>query len=100
MLDIVRANPGCRVGELCEHFEMSRIGAMKHLAVLEDAELVLSRKEGRVRQLYVNAVPLQLIHDRWVTDWSAVWAEQLTGLKHRVEAAGSCSERQQQKEAG
>lgn len=89
MLDILRSNPGARVGEVCEHFEMSRIGAMKHLRVLEDAGLVVSRKDGRTRRLYVNAAPIQMIHDRWTSDWSALWAAEITGIKHRVEAAAT-----------
>jgi len=67
---------------------MSRIGAMKHLRVLEVARLVLSRKEGRTRRLYVNAAPIQMIHDRWTSEWSALWASEVTQLKYRVEAAG------------
>ncbi len=87
MLDIIRSNPGCGVCELCEQFEMSRIGAMKHLRLLEEARLVLSQKEGRVRRLYVNAAPIQMIHDRWISEWSALWAPEVTQLKYRVEAA-------------
>ncbi len=85
MLDIVRANPGCVVGELCEQFDMSRIGAMKHLRVLEQARLVVSVKEGRCRRLYVNATPIQMIHDRWTSEWSALWASEMTQIKYRVE---------------
>jgi len=85
MLDIIRASPGCGVGEVCERFDMSRIGAMKHLRVLEEARLVLSRKEGRTRRLYVNAAPIQMIHDRWMSAWSALWASEVTQLKYRVE---------------
>jgi len=86
MLDIVRAAPGCSVGELCENFEMSRIGAMKHLRMLEDSGLVTSHKEGRVRRLRVNAVPIQMIYDRWTSEWSALWASEMTGIKYRVES--------------
>ena len=59
---------------------------MKHLAVLEAADLVISSKEGRVRKLYFNAVPIQLIYDRWTTEYSAYWSENLTRIKYRVEA--------------
>ena len=89
MLDIVKAQPGCSVGEVARHFEISRIAVMKHLGVLEDAGLLLSVKQGRTRRLHVNAVPLQLIHDRWTTEWSALWAAQLTDLKHRVESGAA-----------
>lgn len=86
MLDIIRAKPGSGVCEVCEHFDMSRIGAMKHLRVLEEAQLVVSRKEGRLRRLYVNAAPIQMIHDRWIGEWSALWASEMTQVKYRVEA--------------
>jgi len=86
MLDLLRAQPGACVGEVCTQFEMSRIGAMKHLGVLEDAGLVVSRTEGRKRLLYVNAVPIQMIHDRWISDWSSLWAHEITSIKHRAES--------------
>jgi DNA-binding transcriptional ArsR family regulator len=89
MLDRLRGEPGTCVGDLCERFEMSRIGAMKHLRVLEEAGLVVSRTEGRKRLLYVNAVPIQMIYDRWISDWSALWAREITDLKYRAEAAGT-----------
>ena len=59
---------------------------MKHLRVLEDANLIVSRKEGRTRKLFFNAVPIQLIYDRWTTEYSALWAERLTRVKYTVEA--------------
>lgn len=86
MLDILRAKPGAAVGEVCEQFEMSRIGAMKHLRILEDAGLVASKTEGRKRLLYVNAVPIQMIYDRWISDWSSLWAQEITAIKYRAEA--------------
>lgn len=86
MLDVLRAEPGASVGEVCEHFEMSRIGAMKHLRILEEAGLVVSRTEGRKRLLYVNAVPIQMIYDRWISDWSSLWAHEITGIKYRAES--------------
>ena len=89
MLDRLRAEPGACVGDLCEPFDMSRIGAMKHLRILEEAGLVLSRTAGRQRLLYVNAVPIQMIHDRWISDWSSLWAREITALKYRVEGAGA-----------
>ena len=93
MLDVIRAEPGCAVGDVCARFDMSRIGAMKHLRVLEDANLVISQKEGRSRRLYVNAAPIQMIHDRWTSEWSALWAAGVTQLKYRVESGGSASTR-------
>lgn len=89
MLDLLRANPGASVGVVCEQFDMSRIGAMKHLRVLEEAGLVLSRSEGRMRLLYVNAVPIQMIYDRWISDWSSLWAHEITEIKYRAESGGA-----------
>lgn len=86
MLDLVRSNPGLPVGEVCEPFEMSRIGAMKHLNILEAAGLIVSRPEGRSRLLFVNAAPIQMIYDRWISDWSSLWAHEITAIKHRAES--------------
>jgi len=87
ILDIVKAEPGCSVVRVCRHFDVSRIAVMKHLKVLEEAGLVLSEKEGRVRHLYFNAAPIQMIYERWTTAYSAEWAGRLTEFKRAVEAA-------------
>lgn len=89
MLDLVRGQPGVRVGEVCEPFDMSRIGAMKHLNILEAAGLIVSRVEGRTRLLFVNAIPIQMIYDRWISDWSSLWAHEITAIKYRAEAGAT-----------
>ena len=86
MLDIVRHQPGCRVVDLSGHFDVSRIAVMKHLKVLEEAQLIVSRKQGRRRELFFNAVPIQLIYDRWTTEYSQLWAQRATDIKFRAEA--------------
>jgi len=86
ILDILKAHPGSAVNDVCAHFETSRIAVMKHLRVLEAADLVHSEKEGRVRHLYFNAIPIQFIYDRWTTEYSALWAERMTRLKYRIES--------------
>lgn len=86
MLDIVKAKPGIAVGALAREFDVSRIAVMKHLAVLEEGNLIVSEKEGRVRRLYVNAVPIQMIHERWTTEYSAYWASHVTRIKYLAEA--------------
>ncbi|MCA9107549.1 MAG: helix-turn-helix transcriptional regulator [Planctomycetales bacterium] len=91
MLDIVRSMPGCSVTDVCKYFDMSRIAVMKHLAILEEAQLIIPRKQGRVRELYMNVVPLQLIYDRWTTEYSSFWATQATDLKFLVESGSSLS---------
>ena len=87
MLDLIKAQPGVAVGELARHFDVSRIAVMNHLAVLERARLVLSEREGRTRKLYLNPVPIQLIHERWTSEFSALWASRLTKIKYAAEAA-------------
>ncbi len=85
MLDIVGDDPGCSVADVCRHFDVSRIAVMKHLNVLERAGLLISEKKGRQRCLYFNTVPIQLIHERWTTEYSALWAGKLTALKYELE---------------
>jgi len=87
IIDLVMAAPGCNVGEVSRSFDVSRIAVMKHLAVLEDAGLVISEKKGRSRQLYFNAVPIQMIYERWTDKFSALWAGKLTAFKARMEQA-------------
>jgi predicted transcriptional regulator len=86
LLDIVKESPGCSVNDVCAYFNTSRIAVMKHLRVLERSELIQSRKKGRTRHLFFNAIPIQLIYDRWTTDYSALWAGHMTKIKHRVES--------------
>lgn len=85
MLDLVLAHPGCGVNQVAAHFSMSRVGVLKHLRVLEAAELLLSEKDGRVRRLYFNAVPLQLIHERWSDRYGALFAGRMAAVKARIE---------------
>ena len=80
-----KKKPGCSVGEVARRFETSRIAVMKHLRVLEEADLIVSRKEGRTRRHYVNAAPIQMIYDRWTTEWSALWGGRLAEVTYRVE---------------
>jgi predicted transcriptional regulator len=87
ILDLVSAAPGCRVEEVSRQFATSRIAILKHLRVLEQADLLHSEKVGRERHLFFNAVPIQQIHERWTTEFSAHWAGELTQLKRAVEAA-------------
>jgi DNA-binding transcriptional ArsR family regulator len=93
MLDIVRDTPGCSVAHVARHFDVSRIAVMKNLAVLEEAGLVISEKQGRVRHLYFNAAPIQQIHERWTTEYSAHWASRLTEFKRMVESKVSDGEK-------
>ncbi len=91
MLDNINDSPGITVGELAQAFDVSRIAVMKHLRVLEQANLIISRKDGRVRKLYFNTVPIQQIYERWTNEYSAMWSNQLTQIKFAAEkrAAGN-----------
>jgi DNA-binding transcriptional ArsR family regulator len=64
---------------------MTRFGVMKHLRVLEEAGLVRTRKHGREKLHFLNAVPIRLIHDRWVSKYAEPWAATLSGLKTHLE---------------
>ncbi len=85
MLDIVKECPGIGVGAVAGEFDVSRIAVMKHLSVLEQANLLVSEKDGRSRRLYFNAVPIQMIHDRWTSEYSAYWSGNLTRIKYLAE---------------
>jgi DNA-binding transcriptional ArsR family regulator len=98
MLDIVKASPGCSVNDVADQFPISRIAVMKHLRVLEEAGLLRSEKHGRTRQLRFNAAPIQMIYDRWKTEFSRYWASRLTRIKYAVEDHNS--EDQDQSQSG
>lgn len=85
MLDIVRNEPGCSVGAVASRFDVSRIAVMRHLTVLEEAGLIISDKRGRTRHLYMNAVPIQMIHDRWTSEYSVLWSGRMLDIKYLAE---------------
>lgn len=88
ILDLLRAAPAT-TGQVAAAFEISRIAVMRHLSVLADAGLVVSRKRGRERRHYINAVPLIGIEDRWVEPLPAAWARTLRRLAEHVERGPS-----------
>ncbi|NWG17186.1 MAG: SRPBCC domain-containing protein [Chloroflexi bacterium] len=85
LLDALFAKDGQSLGELCEHIQMTRFGVMKHLQVLEEAGLVVTQKVGREKRHYLNAVPIQMVYDRWVNKYMQPWANALTRLKSIIE---------------
>jgi DNA-binding transcriptional ArsR family regulator len=89
VLDVLKSEPGSNVNGVCAHFdaEMTRFAVMKHLAVLEAAGLVIAEREGRDKRLWFNPVPIQWIHERWTTEFSAYWSARLTRLKYAAEGA-------------
>ena len=97
IMDVLKARPGIAVGELAQEFDVTRIAVMNHLAVLEDAGLVVSQKDGRTRRLHLNAAPIQMINDRWLDDYTGHWARKLTGIKYAAEAAHAKSQQAKSK---
>lgn len=89
ILDCLRDHPGLTVGELARQFDVSRIAVMNHLTVLEKAGLVISRKDGRSRRLFLNLVPIQMIYDRWTDAYSGHFASRLTQIKYAAEQAAA-----------
>lgn len=88
ILDLLKERPRT-TGELCDAFEvLSRFAVMKHLGVLEDAELVFVRPHGRERWNHLNVVPLQTIYERWLRPYEARWASSLLNLKQLIEEKG------------
>ncbi len=90
LLDVLFASDGRSLGELVavvgeRHTEMTRFGVAKHLRILEDAGLVLVRKQGREKLHYLNPVPIRLIHDRWIDKFTEHHAMALADLKRQLE---------------
>jgi uncharacterized protein YndB with AHSA1/START domain/DNA-binding transcriptional ArsR family regulator len=86
LLDELFREDGQTLGALQQRFEMSRFGVMKHLRLLEEAGLVVTRRRGREKLHYLNPVPIRLVHDRWVSKYAEPWAARLSDLKHRLES--------------
>jgi len=85
LLDELFKEDGQTLTALERRLPMTRFGVMKHLRVLEEAGLVITRKRGREKLHFLNPVPIRLVHDRWVSKYAAPWAATLTELKHRLE---------------
>jgi uncharacterized protein YndB with AHSA1/START domain len=85
LLDALFERDGQTLSELEERLPMTRFGVMKHLRVLEEANLVTTRRRGREKLHFLNPVPIRLVHDRWVSKYAEPWAAALSGLKTRLE---------------
>src|SRR3954454_14463461 len=84
LLDELFREGGQTLSALEARLPMTRIGVMKHLRVLEAAGLVTTRRRGREKLHFLNPVPIQLIHDRWVAKYAAPWASALGALKNEL----------------
>jgi len=85
LLDELFKEDGQTLSALEARLPMTRFGVMKHLKVLEEAGLVVSRRKGREKLHYLNPVPIRLVHDRWVSKYAEPWAAGLSELKHDLE---------------
>ena len=85
LLDELFKEDGQTLTALEERLPMSRFGVMKHLKVLEEANLVVTKRRGREKLHFLNPVPIRLVHDRWVSKYAEPWAATLTGLKRTLE---------------
>ena len=85
LLDRLHARNGQTLGELCEDQEMTRQAVTKHLAVLEEANLVVALKRGREKLHYLNPVPIHEIADRWIGKYERSRVRALSELKQELE---------------
>jgi uncharacterized protein YndB with AHSA1/START domain/DNA-binding transcriptional ArsR family regulator len=87
LLDQLFIRDGRTLSELESLVPMSRFGVMKHLGLLEEAGLVVSRRSGREKHHFLNPIPIRLIHDRWIDKYTESWSAGLSDLKQRLESA-------------
>ena len=85
LLDRLFERDGRTLTELEREVEMTRYGVMKHLRVLEEAGLVLTRREGREKLHFLNPVPIRQIHDRWIGKYTERQVTALVDLKRELE---------------
>ncbi len=92
LLDLLFVRDGRTLTELESELEMTRFGAMKHLRVLEDANLVVTRRSGREKLHFLNPVPIRLIHDRWIDKFTERQVSALADLKSQLENRAKAEE--------
>ena len=85
LLDLLREHDGRTLNELCEHLDMTRQGVTQHLDLLEKANLVATIRRGREKLHFLNPVPLQEIHERWIAKFEKPRLKALSNLKKRLE---------------
>ncbi|HXG25372.1 MAG TPA: SRPBCC domain-containing protein [Candidatus Binatia bacterium] len=86
LLDRLYERDGQTLSELTAHLpDLTRFGVMRHLDVLESAGLITTRKEGREKRHFLNPVPIRLIHDRWISKYSAPVVGAMSALKDHLE---------------
>jgi DNA-binding transcriptional ArsR family regulator len=93
LLDLLYSSDGQTLHELCEPLDMSRFGVMKHLNILEEAELLTTKKVGREKLHYLNAVPIRQLYNRWVSKYTEPWIDGLTSLQTELEREANMENR-------
>jgi len=87
ILDLLKDKPRT-TGELCDRFpDIDRCTVMQHIGVLERAELIIARREGRTRWNYLNAAPFRDIYDRWISGYAEHAVALMSRLKKDMEEA-------------
>ena len=86
LLDRLFARDGQTLTELESAVEMTRYGVMKHLKVLEEDDLVVTRRSGREKLHFLNAVPIRQVHDRWIDKYTERHVAALLDLKNELES--------------
>jgi DNA-binding transcriptional ArsR family regulator len=85
LLDLLFVRDGRTLTELESELEMTRFGVMKHLKVLEHANLVVPRRSGREKLHFLNPIPIRQVHDRWIDKYTERNVTALLDLKHTLE---------------
>lgn len=98
LLDRLFERDGLSLTELESQLEMTRFGVMKHLKVLEEAGLVVTRRSGREKLHFLNPVPIRMIHDRWIDKYTAGPASLLAALKQGLEQEQEAEPRTEESE--
>jgi DNA-binding transcriptional ArsR family regulator len=85
ILDLISDKPRT-TGELCNHFKkLDRCTVMRHLGVLERADLIIVKREGSYRWNYINILPIKEIYDRWICNYAAETVDLLASMKEEIE---------------
>jgi DNA-binding transcriptional ArsR family regulator len=85
LLDLLFERESRTLSEIESHVDMTRIGVMKHLRLLEEAGLVVTRRSGREKLHFLNPIPIRLIHDRWIDKYTERRVSALATLKTNLE---------------
>ena len=85
LLDSLHARNGQTLGELCEGHDMTRQAVTKHLAILEQANLIATKRRGREKLHFINPVPINAIAERWIRKFERRHLTALSALKKSLE---------------